>query len=101
MTDDAIMECYKDLALAITVEDCKVYYSRLLKKDTYASTNRKWYLREITRLRDYLLNDSWAAHFGVNMENVLNDLDRLATKRVPLNWSRVVNTANNKYTKGV
>ncbi len=100
-SNDLIMECYKDLAISITLQDCKAYYARLLKIPTYRSTNRSWYIRETERLRDYLINDSWMAHMGADMLFVVQDLERRAKKREPLAWKRVVDTANNMYTKGV
>lgn len=99
MTDDIIMGCYIDLAISITVQECKEYYSKLLRKKTYASSNRQWFLKNLDLLRTYLLTDSWMAKMGADMEFIVLELERRAEKGEPMAWKRVVDTANNVHTK--
>ena len=98
-TEEAILECYKDLAIAVTVQSCKEYYTKLLKAPTYASSNRRWFLAGIARLREYLLYESWGTAIGADMEFVVHELERRAKNSEPVSWGWLVNTYNNKHTK--
>lgn len=98
-TEIQIIECYQDLALTITLQQCKEYYEKLLKVDSYRSSNRKWYLKSIANLRRYLIEDSWMACFGADMEFVVLELERRAKNRQPVAWQRLVDTGANAYSK--
>lgn len=97
-TDIQIIECYKDLAVTITLQQCKEYYEKLLKVDSYRSSNRKWYLQGIANLRRYLIEDSWLACFGADMEYVVLELERRAKNNEPMAWKRLVDTGANHNT---
>lgn len=99
-TDIQIIECYKDLAIAVTVQSCKDYYGKLVRVPTYASSNRSWFLNSIVTLKEYILYDSWGAKMGADMEFVVNELERKARTGERMSWKRMIDTHNNRYTKG-
>lgn len=99
-TDPRILENYRDLALAITMQECKEYYRRRCVLKTHRGSNRVWYENGVKRMRQHLITNSWGSMMGVDMESVVNELDRRANNSEPMSWGRFVNTANNKFTKG-
>lgn len=77
---------YHLLAGAIIAEQCREYYMIYCRYLSCRPESLKYYTRRVAEMRYNLLNFSWADYMNMDIESVIDEIERKAKKGVRIRW---------------